>query len=56
MRETDGAAPISKPPPVGAEAAHLPFGGLKESALEPKELGSAADSFTQTKTVYLDYP
>jgi aldehyde dehydrogenase (NAD+) len=54
MRETDtGVVHINKPP-VGAEA-HLPFGGLKESALGPKELGAAADFFTQTKTVYLDY-
>jgi alpha-ketoglutaric semialdehyde dehydrogenase len=54
MRETDtGVVHVNKPP-VGAEA-HLPFGGLKESALGPKELGSAADFFTQTKTVYLDY-
>jgi aldehyde dehydrogenase (NAD+) len=54
MRETDtGVVHINKPP-IGAEA-HLPFGGLKESALGPKELGPAADFFTQTKTVYLDY-
>ena len=54
MRETDtGVVHINKPP-IGAEA-HLPFGGLKESALGPKELGSAIDFFTQTKTVYLDY-
>ena len=54
MRETDtGVVHINKPP-IGAEA-HLPFGGLKESALGPKELGSAVDFFTQTKTVYLDY-
>jgi alpha-ketoglutaric semialdehyde dehydrogenase len=54
MRETDtGVVHINKPP-TGAEA-HLPFGGLKDSALGPKELGSAVDFFTQTKTVYLDY-
>jgi acyl-CoA reductase-like NAD-dependent aldehyde dehydrogenase len=54
MRETDtGVVHINKPP-IGAEA-HLPFGGLKESALGPKELGSAIDFFTQTKTVFLDY-
>ena len=54
MHETDtGVVHINKPP-IGAEA-HLPFGGLKESALGPKELGSAVEFFTQTKTVYLDY-
>jgi alpha-ketoglutaric semialdehyde dehydrogenase len=54
MRETDtGVVHINKPP-IGAEA-HLPFGGLKESALGPKELGAATEFFTQTKTVYLDY-
>ena len=43
MRETDtGVVHVSKPP-VGAEA------------LGPKELDSAVDFFTQTKTVYLDH-
>ena len=54
MQETDtGVVHVNKPP-IGAEA-HLPFGGFKESALGGKELGAAADFFTQTKTVYLDY-
>ena len=54
MRETDtGVVHINKPP-IGAET-HLPFGGLKESGLGPKELGAAIDFFTQTKTVFLDY-
>jgi aldehyde dehydrogenase (NAD+) len=54
MQETDtGVVHINKPP-IGAEA-HLPFGGLKESGLGPKELGAAQDFYTQTKTVYLDY-
>jgi acyl-CoA reductase-like NAD-dependent aldehyde dehydrogenase len=54
MHETDtGVVHINKPP-IGAES-HLPFGGLKESALGAKELGAAVDFFTQTKTVYLDY-
>lgn len=53
MRETDtGVVHVNKPP-IGAEA-HLPFGGLKQSALGPKELGAAVEFFTQTKTVYLD--
>jgi aldehyde dehydrogenase (NAD+) len=54
MHETDtGVVHVNKPP-IGAEA-HLPFGGLKESAVGPKELGAAAEFFTQTKTVYLDW-
>ena len=54
LRETDtGVVHVNKPP-TGAEP-HLPFGGLKESALGSKELGSAIEFFTQTKTVYLDY-
>jgi aldehyde dehydrogenase (NAD+) len=54
MQETDtGVVHVNKPP-IGAEA-HLPFGGLKASALGPKELGAAAEFFTQTKTVYVDY-
>jgi aldehyde dehydrogenase (NAD+) len=54
MHETDtGVVHVNKPP-IGAEA-HLPFGGLKQSALGAKELGAAVEFFTQTKTVYLDY-
>jgi acyl-CoA reductase-like NAD-dependent aldehyde dehydrogenase len=54
MHETDtGVVHINKPP-IGAEA-HLPFGGLKESAFGGKELGAAIEFFTQVKTVYLDY-
>jgi len=54
MHETDtGVVHVNKPP-IGAEA-HLPYGGLKDSTLGSKELGAAAEFFTQTKTVYLDY-
>jgi alpha-ketoglutaric semialdehyde dehydrogenase len=54
MHETDtGVVHINKPP-IGVEA-HLPFGGLKASALGGKELGAAIEFFTQVKTVYLDY-
>ncbi len=54
MRDTDtGVVHVNKPP-IGGEA-HLPFGGLKSSALGPKEMGAAAEFYTQTKTVYLDY-
>jgi aldehyde dehydrogenase (NAD+) len=54
MHETDtGVVHVNKPP-IGAES-HLPFGGLKASALGPKELGAAAEFFTQTKTVFIDY-
>jgi acyl-CoA reductase-like NAD-dependent aldehyde dehydrogenase len=54
MHETDtGVVHVNKPP-IGAES-HLPFGGLKESGLGPKELGAVADFYTQTKTVFIDY-
>lgn len=54
MHETDtGVVHINKPP-IGGES-HLPFGGLKQSAIGPKEMGAAAEFFTQTKTVYWDY-
>jgi aldehyde dehydrogenase (NAD+) len=54
MQETDAGVVHINKPPIGAEN-HLPFGGLKESGLGPKELGAVADFYTQTKTVYLDY-
>ncbi len=54
MHETDAGVVHINKPPIGAEN-HLPFGGLKESGLGPKELGAVADFYTQTKTVYLDY-
>ena len=54
MHETDtGVVHINKPP-IGGES-HLPFGGLKQSALGPKETGAAVEFFTQTKTVYVDW-
>ncbi|MDQ2684016.1 MAG: aldehyde dehydrogenase family protein [Chloroflexota bacterium] len=54
MHETDtGVVHINKPP-IGGES-HLPFGGLKNSALGPKEMGAAVEFFTQTKTVYVDW-
>jgi aldehyde dehydrogenase (NAD+) len=54
MHETDtGVVHINKPP-IGGES-HLPFGGLKGSALGPKEMGAAAEFFTQSKTVYIDW-
>jgi aldehyde dehydrogenase (NAD+) len=54
MRDTDtGVVHINKPP-IGGES-HLPFGGLKHSALGPKEMGAATEFFTQTKTVYVDW-
>ncbi len=33
----------------------LAFWGLKESTIGPKEMGNAADFYTQTKTIYLDH-
>lgn len=54
VHETDtGVVHVNKPP-IGGES-HLPFGGLKQSAIGPKEMGAAAEFYTQTKTVYLDY-
>jgi len=54
VHETDtGVVHVNKPP-TGGES-HLPFGGLKQSALGPKEMGAAEEFYTQTKTVYLDY-
>lgn len=54
MHETDtGVVHVNKPP-TGGES-HLPFGGLKKSAVGPKEMGAAAEFYTQTKTIYLDY-
>ena len=54
MHETDSGVVHINKPPIGAES-HLPFGGLKESSLGAKELGSAAEFFTQAKTVFLDW-
>lgn len=54
MYDTDtGVVHINKPP-IGGES-HLPFGGLKRSALGPKEMGAAVEFFTQSKTVYVDW-
>lgn len=54
MHETDtGVVHINKPP-IGGES-HLPFGGLKGSALGPKEMGAATEFFTRSKTVYVDW-
>ena len=54
MHETDSGVVHINKPPIGAES-HLPFGGLKDSALGAKELGSTAEFFTQAKTVFLDW-
>ncbi len=54
MHETDSGVVHINKPPIGAES-HLPFGGLKDSALGAKELGSVAEFFTQAKTVFLDW-
>jgi len=54
MYETDiGVVHINKPP-IGGES-RLLFGGLKGSALGPKEMGAAVEFFTQSKTVYVDW-
>jgi acyl-CoA reductase-like NAD-dependent aldehyde dehydrogenase len=42
-------------PWLGGEV-HLPFGGMKDSAVGPHEMGDEAfDFFTQTKTVYISF-
>jgi aldehyde dehydrogenase (NAD+) len=54
LHEIDAGVLHVNKPPIGAEN-HLPFGGLKDSGLGPKELGAVWDFYTQTKTVYLDW-
>lgn len=44
---------VNKSPTDGDS--YLPFRGLKMSTIGPKEMGAAADFFTQTKTIYLDH-
>jgi alpha-ketoglutaric semialdehyde dehydrogenase len=44
---------VNKSPTDGDS--HLHFGGLKKSTIGPKEMGAAADFYTQTKTIYLDH-
>lgn len=42
-------------PTVGGEA-HVPFGGIKDTGVGPREVGHAAlDFYTELKTVYIDY-
>ncbi|HEV2303934.1 MAG TPA: aldehyde dehydrogenase family protein [Candidatus Acidoferrales bacterium] len=42
-------------PTVGGEA-HVPFGGIKDTGIGPREVGHAAlDFYTELKTVYIDY-
>jgi alpha-ketoglutaric semialdehyde dehydrogenase len=42
-------------PTVGGEA-HIPFGGIKDTGVGPREVGHAAlDFYTELKTVYIDY-
>jgi alpha-ketoglutaric semialdehyde dehydrogenase len=54
MQESDAGVVHINKPPIGGES-HLPFGGLKSSALGPKEMGAAVEFFTQEKTVYVDW-
>jgi aldehyde dehydrogenase (NAD+) len=54
LHEIDAGVLHVNKPPIGAEN-HLPFGGIKDSGLGPKELGAVWDFYTQTKTVYLDW-
>jgi alpha-ketoglutaric semialdehyde dehydrogenase len=40
---------------VGGEA-HIPFGGIKDTGVGPREVGhTALDFYTEMKTVYIDY-
>jgi len=42
-------------PTVGGEA-HVPFGGIKDTGVGPREVGhTALDFYTETKVVYVDY-
>jgi alpha-ketoglutaric semialdehyde dehydrogenase len=42
-------------PTVGGEA-HMPFGGIKDTGVGPREVGhTALDFYTELKTVYIDY-
>jgi hypothetical protein len=41
--------------PLRGGRSHLPFGGLKKSKIGPKEMGAAAEFYTRTKPIYLDY-
>jgi acyl-CoA reductase-like NAD-dependent aldehyde dehydrogenase len=42
-------------PTVGGEA-HVPFGGIKDTGIGPREVGhTALDFYTELKTVYIDY-
>lgn len=42
-------------PTVGGEA-HMPFGGVKDTGVGPREVGhTALDFYTELKTVYIDY-
>ena len=42
-------------PTVGGEA-HVPFGGIKDTGIGPREVGrTAIDFYTELKTVYIDY-
>lgn len=42
-------------PTVGGEA-HVPFGGIKDTGVGPREVGrTALDFYTELKTVYIDY-
>ncbi len=54
MHETDAVVVHTNKPPAGVES-HLPFGGLKLSALGSTAIGAVAEFRTQAKTVRLNY-
>ncbi len=45
--------PVNKHP--RGRHSHLPLRGLKKSKIGPKEMGAAAEFYTRTKPIYLDY-
>ncbi len=55
MRDIEAGITYINGPTIGAEV-HLPFGGVKQTGNGHREAGSAAiDTFTEWKTVYVDY-
>lgn len=55
MRDIEAGITYINGPTIGAEV-HLPFGGVKQTGNGHREAGSAAiDTFTEWKTVYVDF-
>ncbi|GJD22155.1 aldehyde dehydrogenase [Rivularia sp. IAM M-261] len=55
MRDIEAGITYINGPTIGAEV-HLPFGGVKQTGNGHREAGNAAiDTFTEWKTVYVDF-